>query len=165
MITSFRRQPCLRTQLAFALLVVVTAISKLVLNCMNSHHVTSCNSSPFAMLIPPVTFSFRPMSSHDHSSEAPRFVQILWTTITLSFFVATAYAKNILGKIILLSKRRCLVCENWTWSNGVVVVLKASTSFSLATPDAFDRRRSPFFSCGCYRNSIAFKASCSDWQG
>ena len=57
--------------------------------------VTSCKSSPCAMLIPPVTSSSHP-SSHDHSSEVLRFklCKPHWTTITLSFFVALRIQKH-----------------------------------------------------------------------
>ena len=56
--------------------------------------VTSCNSSPFAMLITPVTLSSRP-PRHDHSSEALRFVQTpLNNHNFVNFFVALRIRKH-----------------------------------------------------------------------
>ena len=65
-------------------------------------HVNSCNSmQPFAMLIPPMIFSSRlsSLSSHDHLSEAPRFLQTSLNNHNFVIFHCTAYSKVSLERL------------------------------------------------------------------
>ena len=80
------------------------------------------------MLIPPVIFSFRSSSpsSHDHSSEAPRFVQTSLNNHNVVIFHCTACSKASLERSFFYLKRGCLVCKNLTWNNGVVIVWRPS---------------------------------------
>ena len=111
------------------------------------------------MLIPPVTFSSRPMSSpssHDHSSEALCFVQAPLNNHIFVIFRCTVYSKGSLersffylnvdasfDKIGLEATEKCLFEDD------------QFTLFDNA--DAFDRRQSPLILGRCYGNSIAFQ--------
>ena len=80
------------------------------------------------MLIPPVIFSFRSSSpsSHDHSSEAPRFVQTSLNNHNVVIFRCTAYSKASLERSFFYLNIDALFCENRTWNNGVVIVWRPS---------------------------------------
>ena len=80
------------------------------------------------MLIPPVIFSFRSSSpsSHDHSSEAPRFVQTSLNNHNVVIFHCTAYSKASLERSFFYLNVDAMFCLNLTWNNGVVIVLRPS---------------------------------------
>ena len=105
---------------------------------------SSKNPCPFAMLIPPVTLSFRPMSRHDHSSRSAELCANPLNNHNFVIFHCNAYAKTSLERSFFYLNVDALferigpeATELWFFEGEHFILFGHA--------DAFDRRRSPFF--------------------
>ena len=146
-------RPCLRTQLAFAL--DYRSSWRDFEACSQLHELAPwnfvqlqpvCDVDPTSDLL---SSSDSSLSSHDYSRRSAALCANPLNNHNFVIFLLHCVCNNIVGKIILLSKRWCLVCENWTWNNGVVVVWRRALH-SLRPRRRFRPTAVAIFSCGCY---------------
>ena len=150
MITSFRRS-ALAPRLAsarppsLARPVVVTQLRSLLSPAWTSPE-PSCNSSLFAMLIPPIIGSSLLV-------RRVKIIRVKRRALCKSLF--TAYSKASLERSFfylnvdaLFARIGLETTEWWLFEHHLHLFFQGN---------AFDRRRWPFSSCGCYSNSITFK--------